>query len=130
VALDYLAREMTSPEGAFYSATDADSEGPDGVSAEGKFFVWSKREIEQLTGGAAARFCAHYGVSAGGNFEGENILHVARPDENEWAALADARAALYAVSTRRRSIAGGSTRRSPSRTTPNAGSPIQPVAGS
>ncbi len=99
--LDYLAREMTAPEGGFYSATDADSEGPDGVSAEGKFFVWSKREIEALAGADAARFIAHYGVSAGGNFEGENILHVARPDEGEWAALAGARAALYAARARR-----------------------------
>jgi uncharacterized protein YyaL (SSP411 family) len=101
--LDYLKREMTAPEGGLYSATDADSEGPDGVSAEGKFFVWSKQEIEEIIGpGAdAARFAAHYGVSAGGNFEGENILHVARPDEEEWAALADARSALYAVRAER-----------------------------
>jgi uncharacterized protein YyaL (SSP411 family) len=110
--LDYLAREMTAPAGGLYSATDADSEGPDGVSEEGKFFVWSKREIEQVisaAGGDAAgsagpqatRFAAHYGVTAAGNFEGENILHVARPDETEWAALADARAALYEVRTKR-----------------------------
>ncbi len=103
--LDYLAREMTAPDGGFYSATDADSEGPDGVSAEGKFFVWAKREIEQVLehvpGSDAARFCAHYGVTAGGNFEEENILHVAQPDENAWAALAEARAALYAVRARR-----------------------------
>ncbi|HEX3906140.1 MAG TPA: thioredoxin domain-containing protein [Polyangia bacterium] len=97
--LDYLAREMTAPEGGFYSATDADSEGADGVSAEGKFFVWSQQEIEKVIGpsGDAARFVAHYGVTAGGNFEGENILHVARPDEEAWAALGGARAALYAV---------------------------------
>jgi uncharacterized protein YyaL (SSP411 family) len=101
--LDYLAREMTAPHGGLYSATDADSEGPDGVSEEGKFFVWSKHEVESVIGpGAdAARFAAHYGVTAGGNFEGENILHVARPDEGEWAALAGARAALYAVRARR-----------------------------
>jgi uncharacterized protein YyaL (SSP411 family) len=101
--LDYLAREMTAPDGGFFSATDADSEGADGVSAEGKFFVWSKQEIEKIIGpGAdAARFVTHYGVTAGGNFEGENILHVARPDEGEWAALAEARAALYAVRARR-----------------------------
>ena len=101
--LDYLAREMTAPDGGFFSATDADSEGADGVSAEGKFFVWSKQEIEKIIGpGAdAARFVTHYGVTAGGNFEGENILHVARPDEGEWAALAGARAALYAVRVRR-----------------------------
>ena len=101
--LDYLAREMTAPDGAFFSATDADSEGADGVSAEGKFFVWSKQEIERVIGPGpvAERFLAHYGVTAGGNFEGENILHVARPDEAEWAALAEARAALYAVRARR-----------------------------
>jgi len=101
--LDYLAREMTAPDGGFFSATDADSEGADGVSAEGKFFVWSKQEIEKVIGPGvdADRFNAHYGVSAGGNFEGENILHVARPDEGEWAALAGARGALYAVRARR-----------------------------
>ncbi|HTB57254.1 MAG TPA: thioredoxin domain-containing protein [Polyangia bacterium] len=101
--LDYLAREMTAPDGGLYSATDADSEGADGVSAEGKFFVWSRQEIERVIGSGAdaGRFVAHYGVTAGGNFEGENILHVARPDEGEWAALADARAALYAVRARR-----------------------------
>jgi uncharacterized protein YyaL (SSP411 family) len=99
--LDYLLREMTAPDGGLYSATDADSAGPDGVSAEGKFFVWSKREIEQIVGADAARFIAHYGVTASGNFEGENILHVARPDEAAWAALAGARAALYAVRAKR-----------------------------
>jgi len=101
--LDYLAREMTAPDGGLYSATDADSEGADGVSAEGKFFVWSRQETERVIGSGAdaGRFVAHYGVTAGGNFEGENILHVARPDEGEWAALADARAALYAVRARR-----------------------------
>src|SRR3954469_9514417 len=101
--LDYLAREMTAPDGGFFSATDADSDGADGVSVEGKFFVWSKQEIEKVIGPGpvADRFIAHYGVTAGGNFEGENILHVARPDEAEWAALADARAALYAVRARR-----------------------------
>jgi uncharacterized protein YyaL (SSP411 family) len=94
---------MTAPDGGFFSATDADSEGADGIAAEGKFFVWSKQEIEKVIGPGpvADRFIAHYGVTAGGNFEGENILHVARPDEAEWAALADARAALYAVRARR-----------------------------
>ncbi|HVY38081.1 MAG TPA: thioredoxin domain-containing protein [Polyangia bacterium] len=102
---DYLMREMTSPEGAFYSATDADSLTPDGHQEEGAFFVWSRREIEEVLAprGAdeTARFIAHYGVTAEGNFEGANILHVARPDEGAWAALADARAALYAVRARR-----------------------------
>ena len=43
--LDYVAREMQSPEGGYYSATDADSEG-----VEGKFFVWEPHEIEELLG--------------------------------------------------------------------------------
>ncbi|MES1165463.1 MAG: thioredoxin domain-containing protein [Verrucomicrobiota bacterium] len=102
---DYLLREMASPDGAFYSATDADSLTPDGHPEEGAFFIWSRREIEQVLAprGAdeTARFIAHYGVTAQGNFEGANILHVANPDESTWAALADARAALYAVRARR-----------------------------
>ena len=102
---DYLLREMASPEGAFYSATDADSATADGHQEEGAFFVWSRREIEEVLGardaGEAARFIAHYGVTEAGNFEGANILHVAHPSEKEWAALADARAALYAVRSRR-----------------------------
>ncbi len=103
--LDYLLREMASPDGAFFSATDADSETAGGHQEEGAFFVWSKREIEQVLAARgpddAARFIRHYGVTDGGNFEGANILHVARPDEAEWAALAEARAALYAVRARR-----------------------------
>jgi uncharacterized protein len=105
--LDYLLAEMTAPAGGFYSATDADSLGPGGESKEGEFFVWSKAEIEKILGASSAagaqtgRFLDHYGVTAAGNFEGANILHVARPDEETWAALAEARAALYAVRARR-----------------------------
>jgi len=101
--LDYLLAEMTAPAGGFYSATDADSLGPGGESKEGEFFVWSKAEIEKILGAGAQtdRFLNHYGVTAAGNFEGANILHVARPDEETCAALAEARAALYAVRARR-----------------------------
>jgi uncharacterized protein YyaL (SSP411 family) len=94
--LDYVLREMTAPDGAFYSATDADSEGE-----EGKFFVWSEEEIRALLGAEAPRFMRYYGVTAGGNFEGHNILNAARPDEAEWAALAPARAKLYEARARR-----------------------------
>ena len=70
--IDYTLREMTSPEGGFYSAQDADSEGE-----EGKFFVWMPDEIESILGAARARlFNAHYGVTARGNFEGQNILNI------------------------------------------------------
>jgi len=77
--LDYVGREMTSPEGGFYSATDADSLGPDGRREEGLFFTWSQAEIRAALGEARARrFEAYYGVTDGGNFEGRSILHVER----------------------------------------------------
>ena len=69
--LAWVKREMTSPEGGFYSALDADSEG-----VEGKFYVWSEQEFDELLGEDAELAKAYYGVSAGGNFEGANILNV------------------------------------------------------
>jgi uncharacterized protein YyaL (SSP411 family) len=67
----WLKREMVTPEGAFASSLDADSEGE-----EGKFYVWSLGEIEAVLGPAdAAFFAAHYDVTPGGNFEGHNILN-------------------------------------------------------
>jgi hypothetical protein len=71
--LDYVAREMTDPSGAFYSTQDADSEGE-----EGKFFVWELRELEELLGADSWPVAKYYGVTAHGNFEGKNILHVER----------------------------------------------------
>jgi uncharacterized protein len=74
--LDYVTREMTDAGGSFYSTQDADSEG-----VEGKFFVWDEGEIEALLGAEDARlFNAFYGVTKGGNFEEQNILHVSRPE--------------------------------------------------
>ena len=70
--LDYVSREMTSDQGGFYSATDADSEGEEGL-----FFVWSLDEISALLDEEQrAVIVAHYGVTDRGNFEGANILHV------------------------------------------------------
>ena len=94
--LDYLLREMTSPDGGFYSATDADSDGE-----EGKFFVWSAAEVRAVLGADADRFARYYGVTPAGNFQGRNILHVPRPDEAERAALDGARTRLYAARARR-----------------------------
>jgi uncharacterized protein YyaL (SSP411 family) len=68
--LRWVEREMTSPEGAFFSSLDADSEGE-----EGKFYVWSQAEVEEVLGPDAALFCDVYDVSAHGNWEGHNILH-------------------------------------------------------
>ncbi|MGH2410106.1 MAG: thioredoxin domain-containing protein, partial [Chloroflexota bacterium] len=71
--LHYVQREMTSPEGAFYSSQDADSEGE-----EGRFFVWTSAEIEEALGPDAPLFMRTYGMTKGGNFEGKNIPHLPR----------------------------------------------------
>jgi len=67
--LDYVIREMTSPEGVFYSATDADTNGE-----EGQTFVWKKREIEEVLGKDSDVFCVYFDITDGGNFEGKSIL--------------------------------------------------------
>jgi hypothetical protein len=72
--LDYVLREMTDPEGGFYSTQDADSEGE-----EGKYYTWEKREIIDALGEDGEIFCTHYGVTQGGNFDGRNILHESVP---------------------------------------------------
>lgn len=64
----YVLRDMTSPEGGFYSAEDADAEG-----VEGKFHVWTPQEVEAVLGKeTAAKYCSVYDISAKGNFEGKN----------------------------------------------------------
>ncbi len=67
--LDYVVREMTDPEGGFYSAQDADSEGE-----EGRFFVWTPDQIRSVLGEDGELFIDAYGVTDAGNFEGSNIL--------------------------------------------------------
>lgn len=72
--LDYVVREMTHPEGGFYSTQDADSEGE-----EGKFFVWTPSEIEAVLGKTDGRlFCRAFDVTGRGNFEGKNTLNLPR----------------------------------------------------
>ena len=70
----FVKRELTSPEGGFYSSLDADSEGE-----EGKFYVWSKDEIKKILGSDAEIFSDYFGITNKGNWEpGKNI-----PDINE-----------------------------------------------
>jgi uncharacterized protein YyaL (SSP411 family) len=66
----WLKREMTTAQGAFAASLDADSDGE-----EGKFYVWSLAEVEAALGPDTAHFAAEYDVTAGGNFEGHNILN-------------------------------------------------------
>jgi uncharacterized protein YyaL (SSP411 family) len=69
--VDWARREMLGPEGGFYSALDADSEGE-----EGKFYLWDESEFDELLGDDAKLAKVYFGVSTVGNFEGRNILHV------------------------------------------------------
>jgi uncharacterized protein len=97
--LDYVLRDMTSPEGAFYSAEDADSEGK-----EGFFYLWTEAEIRELLGARADAFIAAYGVEKNGNapvdphgdFTGRNILYAKKP-----AGLAKEREALRVARAKR-----------------------------
>jgi hypothetical protein len=74
----FMGRELCSPEGAFYSSLDADSEGE-----EGKFYVWTQAEIDALLGEDAGWASEYYQVKAGGNWEhGNNILMMHRSPED------------------------------------------------
>jgi uncharacterized protein len=89
--LDWALTEMRGPEGGFYSALDADSEGE-----EGRFYVWTPAEMETVLGEDAAAIGAYYGVSEVGNFEGRSILHLAAgAAAPEPGGLAEARRTLY-----------------------------------
>jgi uncharacterized protein YyaL (SSP411 family) len=96
--LRWAMREMTSPEGGWYSSLDADSEG-----VEGKFYVWGTAELAEVLGNDADAARRAWGVTEAGNFEGHNILHVA---DAEFAAmnvdaLTRAKAKLYDVRAKR-----------------------------
>jgi len=78
--LGYVARDMTSPDGAFYSATDADSPAPNGRREEEWFFTWTPDEVQAALGPERGRAVnAYFGVTEAGNFEGHSVLHVSRP---------------------------------------------------
>jgi hypothetical protein len=70
----FVKRELTSPEGGFYSSLDADSEGE-----EGKFYVWSSQEIKEILGNDAELFSDYFGITASGNWEHNKNI----PDINE-----------------------------------------------
>jgi uncharacterized protein YyaL (SSP411 family) len=107
---EYVLRDMTNPEGGFYSAEDADS-APDPAApekkAEGAFYTWTAEELRTVLGSDADAFCRHYGVEEIGNvtndphaeFAGRNILFEARPDDS--APFADARRRLLEARSKR-----------------------------
>jgi uncharacterized protein YyaL (SSP411 family) len=74
--LDYVAREMSSSEGGYSSATDADSLSPSGEREEGFYFTWTPKEIDSVLGSKTGKVIrTYYAVSDAGNFEGRNILY-------------------------------------------------------
>ena len=103
--LDWVLREMRGPEGGFYSALDADSEGE-----EGRFYVWTPDQIREVLGEGADAVIEHYGVTEAGNFEGASILHlpggpkrfsVPGGRKSATPGLNEARRALYEARARR-----------------------------
>jgi uncharacterized protein YyaL (SSP411 family) len=112
--LEYVLRDMTAPDGGFYSAEDADSTIEQGKPehAEGAFYVWTEREIDDSLGADAALFKEFYGVEPQGNapagadphgeFRGKNILILRKqPTEAEEAVLARCRAKLLEIRAKR-----------------------------
>jgi len=98
--LDYLRRDLGSPEGAFYSSEDADSLDGAGQLEEGAFYTWTPAEVAEALGGPdeAAAACRHFGVTEAGNFEGgRSVLHL-----DALALPADAVAGLRATLLARR----------------------------
>jgi uncharacterized protein YyaL (SSP411 family) len=75
--LEYILNEMSHPEGGYYSAEDADSEGSEGV-----YYTWTFQEVhEVLSNEEAEFFCQYYEITPEGNFEGRNVLHIPTPIE-------------------------------------------------
>ena len=127
--LDYVARDMASKEGGFFSAEDADSpvvagmgDPGHGKTAEGAFYIWTKKEIDAALGDAAEIFDFHYGVQAHGNapegsdphdeFRGKNILierhtiaeiakHFKKTEDEIRKSLAQSRTKLFAIRAKR-----------------------------
>jgi uncharacterized protein len=128
--LDYVARDMTSKEGGFFSAEDADSAVVAGIgdpgrhsgTAEGAFYVWTRKEIDSALGDAAEIFNFHYGVQSHGNapegsdpqdeFRGKNILiqrhtvaetaqHFRKPEDAVRDLLRQSREKLFGIRNKR-----------------------------
>lgn len=90
----YVLRDMASPEGGFYSAEDADSEGE-----EGKFYLWTPNEIKDILGEREGEmFCDYYGITDEGNFEGRSIptrIHTSAPVNEDEALIAPLRQRVF-----------------------------------
>lgn len=95
----YILRDMTSPEGGFYSAEDADSEG-----VEGKFYVWTADEVKEVLGKPdAEKFCQYFDITPSGNFKGASIPNIIRTHipENERGFVSNCSEKLFAYRDKR-----------------------------
>lgn len=96
---EYILRDMTSPEGGFFSAEDADSEGE-----EGKFYVWTPTEIISVLGKEdGKKYCSHFNITPAGNFEGENIPNLINSDTSNLSPkfIKNCRDKLFAIRDKR-----------------------------
>ncbi len=95
----FVFREMTAPEGGFYSALDAETD-----AEEGKYYIWTADEVQKVLGKKEAeRFEAVYGVDKGPNFEGKSVLYVPEGTdaEDDLKSVASAREKLLATRAKR-----------------------------
>ncbi len=90
--IGYVLRDLRHPDGGFYSAEDADSEG-----VEGKFYVWTPAQVREVQGDDAEAAMAWWGITPEGNFEGATILNRmhARGDLERPPEIEDARRRLF-----------------------------------
>lgn len=95
---DYILREMTAPEGGFYSAQDADSEG-----VEGKFYTFSLHEVLEILGERGKQFAEIFDINAGGNFENMNIPNLLKSDDLQ-SDFSDEKRKLYEYRRQRTSL--------------------------
>lgn len=86
--VEAMLRDMKSPEGGFFAASDAESETPQGKRAEGYFYTWTPEEVRAvLDEGEAEVITAYYGIDDAGDLDGRNVLFIERPAEEVAQAL-------------------------------------------
>ncbi|TYC10687.1 thioredoxin domain-containing protein [Bizionia gelidisalsuginis] len=82
--LDFVARELTTPNGAFYSSLDADSNTSEGVLEEGAYYVWTKRELETLLKSDYKLFAEYYNINAFGFWEHKNYVLIRSESDQDF----------------------------------------------
>ncbi len=84
--LDYVARDMTNSQGAFYSSLDADSKGPNGELEEGAYYIYTKKEVDSLLGQDADLFKNYYNVNSYGKWEEDTYVLIRKDNDSDFTA--------------------------------------------